>query len=347
MDLPLREVFIEMLLLSTTLDDSLNYGVTWGQRFGGGNQAGAQAFISGATPIPGILDNTGVTELGGTRPNDITDVPFNNAIIPDPTNLARQQGFSLGIIGQNILHKGLGLQFNSIAALVTAVHDIGNTRIVLSPKIITEDNVPAEIFVGINTPFKTQSVSNDAGSIITNNFEFRDIGTKLTVTPHIGNSDVVLLDIIQEVSSVQGTVASTGNSNNVIGPTTQENTTKTSVHVPDGYFVILSGMIQEEYVDTRSQVPCLGGIPLAGAAFSDKRHEKRRRNLMIFIRPQIIDTDEEIQNLTRHQQDIWKFKSKSQKAWVTETEQALDFFNVKPTMNTDDENKLECHKFAH
>jgi type III secretion protein C len=352
-DIPLRQVYIEMLILDTSVDDSLNYAVNWANRFGGGNQAGSQGFTTGPSTLQGTMDSTGVTDLGtgvpnippGTNRSFLT--PFNQKLVPDPTTLAKNTGFSLGVIGQNIIHKGLGIEFNSIGALVTALHTRTTADIVLNPKIITEDNVPAQIFVGITTPFKTQSVSNDQGSIITNNFEFRDVGTSLQVTPHLHNSDLITLDIFEERSSLATTPASSGNSNEVIGPTTNKNSTKTTVHVPSGFFVIISGMIEDDTNRTRQQVPCLGSAPLIGGAFSDKANSDAKRNLMIFIRPQIVDTDEEFQNLTRHQQDVWQFKYQSPKFWVQETEEALDFFNVKSTINTDDEDLPPCHQFAH
>ena len=351
LDLPLRQVFIEMLILQTTVDDSLNYGVDFGQRFGGGNQAGSVGFQAGASTLQGALDSTGVTGLGGIVPNNVpgttTTTPFNNVLVPDPRNLAKATGFSLGILGQNITHKGLGLQFNSIGALVTAIHDIGSVNIVMSPKIIVEDGVPAQIFVGVNTPYKTQSVSNDLGSIITNNFEYRDVGTSLLVTPHIGNGDIVAMDIIEEFSSLASTPVTTGNTNSVVGPTTNKNSTRTSLLVPDGFFVILSGMIQDEQDERRSRVPCLGSIPLIGAAFGNSQPSFNKRNLMIFIRPQIIDTDEQLQNITRHQQDVWKVKNTRKPAWLLETETALDYFNVRRTQDTDDEDQIPCREYVH
>lgn len=352
-DLPLRQVFIEMLLLNTTVDDSLNFAVNYATRFGGGNQAGSQGFLSGASPLQGVMDSTGVNDLGGTVPNffptsnSTNTLPYNNVLVPDPTTLAKQTGFSLGVIGQKIIHKGLGIEFNSIGALVTALHDRTVSTIVMSPKIITEDGVPAQIFVGITTPFKTQSVANDLGSILTNNFQYQDVGSSLMVTPHLHNSDLVTLQINQELSSIATITTASQNINNTGGPTVNKNSTQTTVNVPNGYFVIISGMMEDDSTRERINVPCIGTIPLLGGAFSDKRLTEAKRNLMIFIRPVIVDTDEEIQNITRHEQDVWKFKNIVRKTWVQETEEALDFFNVRRTMNTDDQDDPEIHQFAH
>lgn len=316
-DTPARQVFIEMLILETDVDDSLHYGVTWATRSGGGQTATAQAFIGSANPLtPAINAGTGADAV---------------SLLPDAGTLATALGFHLGVIGKRITHNGT--QFATIGALVTAVHQRSGTNIILTPKIITEDNVPAEIFVGINTPFQTQSISNDLGSIITTNVEFRDVGTTLRVTPLIGDSGLITLRIEQEVSRVAGTGVTSGGENiSAIpqGPTTSINRTTTTVHVPDEHFVIISGMIQEEQDRSRSQLPCLGGIPYLGAPFSDKTADISKRNLMIFIRPQIVDTAEQLRSLTRRQQEVFRHKNRLKNSWRYEVDEGLDLLNIKP-----------------
>lgn len=325
-DTPLRQVFIEMLILQTTLDDSLAYGVSWGTRFGGGNTSGSQGWTPAASGLQNALDTTGVNSLG-----QVNAIGNNfSSLIPNGTQFGKNLGFNLGIIGQHITHNGL--HFNSIGALVNAIHDRTTTNIIMNPKIITEDNSPAEIFVGVNTNFKTQSISNDQGSVLTNNFEFRDVGTKLKVTPYLGPTDLVTLDIAQEISSIATQQADSGTSlSNILpGPTTNVNRTSTRVHVPDGYFLILSGMMQEDQSRHRNRLPCLGGAPLIGAAFSNKDCVDTKRNLMIFIRPKIVDSVDEIQQITRHQQNIWFNKRRVKDSLDQEVDQALDWMNVRP-----------------
>lgn len=312
LDIPLRQVFIEMLILETTVDDSLEYGVDFGTRSGGGNTATSQAFLGGASSLVGALDTTGV------------------GLIPTAVSMARVPGFNMGIIGQRITHNGT--QFASLGALVRTLHARSHVNIVMNPKIITEDNKPAEIFVGINTPFQTQSIANNEGSIITTNVEFRDVGTTLKVTPLIGAGDIITLEIHEEVSSIAPN-SITGGSNIVpttTTPTTTINRTTTFVHVPDRHFVIISGMLSDSKERRRNQLPCLGGIPILGAAVSDKVNRDSKLNLMIFIRPQIIDTEEQFRTLTRRQQDIWKQKNRLRTDWQYEVDQALDFLNIRP-----------------
>jgi type III secretion protein C len=320
LDLPLRQVFIEMLILDTTLDDSLAYGVNFATKFGGHDWAGGQAFNAGGLPLQASLNTANL----GSTPNAFGTMQGND--------------FNLGIIGQHLTHNGT--EFNSFGALVNAVHDNSKVKVVMNPKIITEDNSPAQIFVGENTSFTTQSIANSAGAILTNNFEFRDVGTLLKVTPLIGHNNIITLDIQEEVSSVVSNAVGSGTqlTSQITGPDTNISRTATKLHVPDGYFVVMSGFLQDSVDRLRSQVPCLGGIPILGAAFTYKSSVDNKRCLMIFIRPKIIDTEDEIDNLTKHQQDVLRDKNKVTKEWRYEVDEALDFLNIKST----DPDRDEC-----
>jgi len=315
-DLPLRQVFIEMLILLTTIDDSLNYSVNFEADLKQPGVFGAESFLSQAAPTPLTL-----------AMQQASNVPTLTS--PDPGVLARTVGFNLGIVGQHLTYGGLN--FNTIGALIRALRDKINVNVVMNPKILTEDNYPAEIFVGLNTQFPTQAIVNDQGVILTQNFEYRNVGTYLSVTPLIGDNDVVTLLIEQDVSSLAPNVIGTAPGS----ITTRLNTTKTKVHLPNKYFLILSGMIQDTDTRERVQVPCLGGIPFLGAAFSDKRVTDSKSNLMIFIRPQIVDTIEDIQTLTRHQQDVFILKCREKAGWKYEAEEALDFLNLKGAFDCD------------
>lgn len=317
-DIPVRQVFIEMLIMTTTLQDSLDFSVDWGTRFGGGDFSGSQAFLSNQSPLPIALNTTGV------------------GLTPDASQLALNPGFSQGVVGQHLTHGGL--QFNSIGALVRAIHGRIESKVLMNPKILVEDNTPAEIFVGINTPFPTQSIANNLGVIVTQNFEFRDVGTRLRVTPLIGENNMITLTIQEEVSSVVTTTTVPGT---IGGPTTTRNTTTTKVHIPNEFFLVLSGMIQDEVDRNRQQIPCLGGIPWIGGAFSNVLNRDDKRNLMIFLRPKIIETEEEIDNITKHQQDLYKYENKLRKSWLYEVDGAMDFLNLPPAT---DEPWRECRQ---
>lgn len=80
-----------------------------------------------------------------------------------------------------------------------------------------------------------------------------------------------------------------------------------------------------------SSIPCLGGIPIIGAVSKNKSNIDNRRNLMIFIRPLIVDTDEELENITKRQQDVYRERSKWRRSWNYEIDEGLDFLSIRPT----------------
>lgn len=324
-DLPLRQVFIEMLILDTTISDSLSYGVDWGSRFGGGNTSGGESFLG----LGSSLD----ASLNATRTGNAAAAQTATGLLPSIAGLVGTDGFSLGVIGRHLTHNGT--QFNTIGALIKAIHNDTKTNIILNPKIITEDNNPAEVFVGATDRYKTQSISNDQGSVITNNFQFIDVGTTLRVTPLIGNNGIITLDILEEVTNDSGAANTTTSNPSVVDvnlvPVLSKSRTTTRFHVPDGFFVVMSGFVSDTETRVVNRIPCLGGVPFLGGISKQKSNRDDKRTFMIFIRPLIVDTEDELENVTKRQQDVFREKCKFRRSWNYEIDEALDFFNIKST----------------
>jgi len=64
---------------------------------------------------------------------------------------------------------------------------------------------------------------------------------------------------------------------------------------------------------------------------------------MLFLRPTIIDTEDEVQRITKHQQDVYEYKNCLQNYNEYEVEEALDLFNIRKTLHPDEELECECH----
>ncbi len=325
-DVPLRQVFIEMLILDTTVRDSLSYGVDWINRFGGGTTTGEQGFVGEASNLFAVAEDTDIG-VGVVPPI----LPIATGLLQAGNNLL--SGYTAGVIGTHLTHNGT--RFNTIGGLVRAIHFDSKAKILLNPKIITEDNNTAEIFVGGTDRYKTQSITNDLGNLVTNNFQFLDVGTTLRVTPLIGNNGIITLDVIQETTNASPEANATSPNQlefdvNLVEVLTKTRTV-TRIHVPNGFFVILSGMIRDDEVRSETRIPCLGGIPILGAIGKTQDEQDRKRNLMIFIRPLIVDTEDELEDITKRQQDVFREKTKHRRMWNYEVDEALQFFNLRPT----------------
>lgn len=331
-DVPLRQVFIEMLILDTTITDSLSYSVDWINRLGGGTTTGEQGFFSTAPSASTPSLNNFLSSSEKILNSGSVIPPSPAEPLPVAQGFLNSGGFAAGIIGTHLTHHGT--RFSTIGALVRAIHTDQKADIILNPKIITEDNNPAEIFVGGTDRYKTQSITNDLGSLVTNNFQFIDVGTTLRVTPLIGNNGIITLEIVQETTSQDPQANNPAFDNNQsvnLVPVLTKTRTVTKVHVPNGFFVILSGMIQDNQSRAYSRIPCLGGIPILGCIGKSQNNADNKRNLMLFIRPMIIETNEDYEDITRRQQDVYREKCKFRRSWNYEIDEALNFGNIKYT----------------
>jgi general secretion pathway protein D len=90
------------------------------------------------------------------------------------------------------------------------------------------------------------------------------------------------MTIFQEQSSVKSdTAAGTSNA----GPSTTKRSIEGTVVVDDGQILVLGGLIEDRFVTNKSKVPLLGDIPFLGALFRSESRERKRTNLMVFLRP--------------------------------------------------------------
>lgn len=291
-DVPLRQVFIEVLVIETDIKKSLEFGLQWAA---GGQYDNRLGFGMGNfQPNQGIPSAFATTMQGinaSNPPTGLNQIP----IVP---------GFDLGVIGDIILHKGRS--YLSLGSLLSALQADGDSTIVLNQKIITQNNKNSNIFVGDNIPF-TGSVVQTVGQSqqTTANIEYRDVGVSLSITPRLGVGDVITLDLNEEITeSLDHDLVN--NNNSVNGIRTTKTNMVTHVHVPDKNFLILSGMIRNTKARQKVGLPCLGGLPWVGAAFSKTRNLDEKRNVIIFVRPQIIQSVEDYRRLTQGQEQVFQ-----------------------------------------
>ncbi|MCB1115710.1 MAG: hypothetical protein KDK71_04495 [Chlamydiia bacterium] len=298
-DVPLKQVFVEILVIETSLSNNLQFGLRWGSqgqyrnKFGWGF-GGFPSEIGGvADPLIAFKDN--LHSIDATTTPKGSFIPFVSG------------GGDLGIIGDIVLHKGQS--YFALGSLVNAVKDEGDTVIVMNQKIVAQDNKMSTIFTGQNIPYTGSFVSNQSqNTISTSNIEYRDVGVSLSITPVIGNNDVVTLMIEEDISEStnQGDTSSTVSNVTVTGITTNKSSTKTVVSVPDKSFLVLSGSMRDSKVYHKTGIPCLGGLPIIGAAFSDNEKSNNISNLVIFVRPHIIKSFDTYQEITERQEDLYR-----------------------------------------
>ncbi len=185
--------------------------------------------------------------------------------------------------------------------LVQALESDANTRVLSQPSIVTLDNEEGYIAVGTEVPFITGSFTSSNNNA-NNPFQTIDretVGIELTVTPQVSEGSLVRLTIQQTSSSLLATPAQLGTADVV----TAEREIMTNVLVEDGEFLILGGLIDDQYDDTETRVPILGSMPLLGPFFRSTNNGDDEGVLMVFIRPTIIRDSESASEISANRFD--------------------------------------------
>ena len=128
------------------------------------------------------------------------------------------------------------------------------------------------------------------GQQTTANVEYRDVGVSLNITPLLGHGDIITLEISEEITEAVDHVLHKNIS--LSGIQTSKTNMVTSAHVPDGHFLILSGLTKTVQSQATTGPSCLGGIPFLASLFQKKESRDEKRNLLIFVRPHILKTSD-------------------------------------------------------
>lgn len=178
--------------------------------------------------------------------------------------------------------------------LVQALGVSTKANLLSVPQVTVLDNMPAEIVVGQNVPFLT-------GSILTGNtsatpyqtIERRDVGITLRIIPRINAGEVVRLEVSQEASTI-----ATGLGVQATDLITNTRTINTTVLADNGQTIVLGGLVSDDYLEAKRQVPILGDIPIVGELFKSRRESRTKRTLFIFLRPTIIRDSDDAKGVT-------------------------------------------------
>lgn len=243
------------------------------------NDLGVETVFSGGS-------NNGEIPIGITRFNDsgpdllsivgsATDSTDTTLAASSLTSLLNTQGI---VAGFGDLTSG----GDSFAAIINAIARDTNSNILSTPSILAMDNETASSIIGQEIPITTgESLgSNNANPFRTTSRQ--EVGIKLDVTPQINEGSSVLLEIKIEVSGVAGVVSSG------VDLITNKRAIETTALVDDGQIIVLGGLIDDDTQETISKVPLLGSIPIFGKLFQSKSKNTVKKNLMIFIKPQIM-----------------------------------------------------------
>jgi len=254
-----RQVLIEATIAEVQLSDTYQAGIDW-------------SIISETSG--GAVTKGGVQDvLGG--------------------NLGSSPFFQLATAGT--------INGNPLNITLKALETFGDVKVLSSPKVMTLNNQTAILKVVDNEVYFTTNVEVDSGSVNQNSQIVVDtdvntvpVGIVMSVTPYIDEVETVTLNIRPTISRIIDYVddpnpllADAGVVSQI--PVLQVREIETMLKVDDSETAVIGGLMQDQINKENRGVPFLSSIPLLGALFSYTEEEYVKSELVIFIRPVVVE----------------------------------------------------------
>ena len=272
------QVYLATVIGQLTLTDGMKSGVDY---LSGLSKPGDNNFS--ANGITGRQDFLGGTNGVGRMVNDLRTNATTTAFGP---------AAGLGLYG------AIG---DSLEVFVTALETRKNFKVLSRPSVFALNNRKAVITSGQKIPYPqtTTTFAGNAGNngSITSTAEYLDVVLKLEVVPLINPDGEVNLTISQINDTIIGERTIAPNTVPVIG--TEQ--LVTSVNVPDRNTIVLGGLISESKTKDTQGLPFLGRIPGLGKLFRTDTDNTERKELVIFIQPQVVGDDNSLRNVSRRE----------------------------------------------
>ncbi len=276
LDIPAKQVLIEVLIAEVSLTDRTQFGIEWMLKsLSNKHDTVMSGFTSESQP-------------GSVSPNIDSGTGKVTNIITSP---------SVGTAFAAIIRpERYGVLLNAFASL-------GKLNVLASPHILAMDNKEARIEIGEEIPIATGFQQQPATSTTTGTtsfvaagqIQYRTTGIILTVTPNISEKKMVKLKINQEISNRGVDVSLAG----ITSPSFTTRKAETVGVVKSGRTLIIGGLISEQSSNSREGIPLLSRIPLIGYLFGVRTKETKKTELLVMVTPYVVSSMEEVDAITR------------------------------------------------
>ena len=264
LDVPRAQVLIDASIVEVSLTEGMTFGAKWNFTAGGGSYTGSGAVNSVAAALPAAGDIIGAGA-------GFTYMLRNSA--------------------------------NPIA-LLEAQSKNSNIRFLSNPSLMVMDNHTAAISVGEQIPVETTSYNSGGvtSGYIASNYEFKDTGVILNITPQVNAGNLVTMEVDQEVTDL-GEYETVGSDRR---RRFKQRTLSSKVAVRSGETIVLGGLVKSSETKGKSGLPILSSIPLLGALFGTHESTGDRTELLLVITPRVIRSDEEAREVSQELRDRMK-----------------------------------------
>jgi type II secretory pathway component GspD/PulD (secretin) len=240
--------------------------------------------------VRGVTSANGGSTTPNGRPGPVTSTSNTGVERTETTTLnPNNPGFTLNT-ARGFSPSTAFLNAQGVSAVLSFLNQDADTRTLATPRAVTLDNQETRLEVTRAIPiFDSSEGIGQAGTTVSSTKpNYTNVGTILVVTPRISGSNVQMR-LRPEISDTAGI-----SDKQISGKRTQADIftmqkIETSVIIPSGNTLVMGGLMQDSSEKGYTKVPVLGDIPILGWAFRSESQNRRKRSIVIFVTPTIID----------------------------------------------------------
>jgi len=288
-----RQVILEAKILEVELSDGAQSGVNWA------------ALAEQSSMNRSIL--LGHTGGGSSFSSGSSEIAGNQGVL-NPNALSQVVGTASSAFGGVF---SMAISSGEFAAFIELLKTQGNVQVLSSPRVSTMNNQKAVIKVGSDEFFVTDIESNTTtgtgGTTSTPDITLTPFfsGIALDVTPQISAEGFVTLHIHPSVSEVVDqtkNITIGGESQSLPLAFSSVRESDTIIRARSGQVVVIGGLMKDRTSNDRAATPGLGELPIVGNLFRHNRDAKQMSELVILLRPLVVDDEHDWQEQMRQSQ---------------------------------------------
>lgn len=167
--------------------------------------------------------------------------------------------------------------------VVRAIAQHRRARVLSTPRVLVNDNAEGQLTSVLEVPFTSINASQ---TVATTSFAgFAEAGTTITVRPTISEENYLQLEYVVTLNSFSGP------GGDGVPPPRQTNEVRSRVTVPDGYTVIVGGLVSKNGSLEVDSIPWLEKVPVIRDLASLQTKAASETSLFVFLRPVILRED--------------------------------------------------------
>lgn len=166
------------------------------------------------------------------------------------------------------------------------------------PEILVQSHSQATISIGQSVSIQTGNSTNNNGT--TASYDYKDVGIKVVMTPHITKGGLINLEFSQSSSKIDKSTQTDSSGGN---PTITQEILTTVMNVPDGGTIIIGGLVKNDTTDSLETVPFISNVPLLNRLVGSTSIKKTRSEMLVMVTAKIITKTSDLEQMTERYQN--------------------------------------------